>query len=274
MMHAEPWTIPWTVPAGERDDYEIHMLEKGKGTFFVGGREYSIEPGDIILLHSMEGNSFKPEKADFRFIFTTFKFRDSQFDKKIHDFNISLMQESMPLKAQNIADIQRVFYTLHKSFLIRSEGYMFRLKILLSRLIFKIMEGIPANQGTVFKSKENLKLSTGKGTRELVDKVIMFLYKNYNSQLSLNDMGHIASLHPRYLCTVFKQVTGCTINEYLRKIRIEQAKRLLLYTTLSVTEVALETGFGSSQYFSRIFKRMSGADPRTYRKTRMGSIQI
>ena len=148
---------------------------------------------------------------------------------------------------------------------------MFRLKIFLGRLVLKIMEGIPANPGDTPKSPENIVATTGKGTHELVDKVIMLLYENYNTQLSLKDIGHIASLHPRYLCTVFKQITGCTINEYLRKIRIEQAKRLLLYTTLSITEVALETGFGSSQYFSRIFKRTNKVDPRTFRKTRLGS---
>jgi len=269
VTYAEPWTVPWTVPAGERDDYEIHFVEKGEGTFSIGGRRHAVEPGDIIILHSMEGNSFKPEVTDFRHVFVTFKFGESQFNENIHNFNMKLMQWKMPLKSQNTTEIQELLYSLHKAILTRSDGYMFHLKILLGRLVFKIMEGIPTNPGDLPKSSESIRMSTSKGTRELVDRVIMFLHKNYHSQLCLNDIGRIVSLNPRYLCTVFKQVTGCTINEYLRKIRIEQAKRLLLYTTLSITDIALETGFGSSQYFSRIFRRMNKVDPRTYRKTRI-----
>jgi len=45
---AEPWEIPWVVPVGIRDDYEIHFLEKEKGRFFIGGREYSICEGDVL----------------------------------------------------------------------------------------------------------------------------------------------------------------------------------------------------------------------------------
>ncbi|MEN6314470.1 MAG: AraC family transcriptional regulator [Clostridiaceae bacterium] len=271
VTYAEPWTVPWTVPAGERDDYEIHLVEKGDGTFFIGDRSYTVKPGDIIILHSMEGNSFKPDKPDFRHVFVTFKFKDSMYSEKIFSFNKRLIQEVMPIQSQNTAEIQQLLYSLHKTVLVRSDGYMFRLKILLGRLVFIIMEGCMTKSEDSAKSSQSVRKSISKGTRELVDRVIMFLHKNYNKQLSLKDIGHIASLHPRYLCTVFKQVTGCTINEYLRKIRIEQAKRLLLYTTLSVTEVALETGFGSSQYFSRIFKNMNGVDPRTFRKTRLGS---
>lgn len=260
------------MPAGERDDYEIHLIEKGDGTFFIGDREYNVKPGDIIILHSMEGNSFKPDNPDFRHVFVTFKFKDSLCSEKILDFNNKLMQEMLPLKPQNTFEIQQLFYSLHKAILTRSDGYMFRLKILLGKLIFEIMEGCPEKSGYNRESSGNIRMSAAKSTRELVDRVIMFLHKEYHKQLNLKDIGQIASLHPRYLCTVFKLVTGCTINEYLREIRIEQAKRLLLYTTLSITDIALETGFDSSQYFSRVFKKMNGAEPRTFRKTRAGNI--
>jgi AraC-like DNA-binding protein len=96
----------------------------------------------------------------------------------------------------------------------------------------------------------------------------MFLYSNYNTKIRLESIGHMVNLNPRYLCTVFRQVTGRTINQYLTEIRIEKAKRLLLYTSLSITEIALETGFSSSQYFSNVFRRAEGIEPSIYRKTR------
>jgi len=69
---AEPWSTPWVVPAGERDDYEIHLLEKGKGRFTVGSKVYLVEAGDIVILHSLDGNSFSVSEGSFRIAFVTF----------------------------------------------------------------------------------------------------------------------------------------------------------------------------------------------------------
>jgi AraC-like DNA-binding protein len=63
-------------------------------------------------------------------------------------------------------------------------------------------------------------------------------------------------------------VNGQTINGFLRNIRLEKAKRLLLNTSLDITEIAMQVGFNSSQYFSRVFKDIEGKDPRTFRKSK------
>jgi len=77
------------------------------------------------------------------------------------------------------------------------------------------------------------------------------------------------SLHIVQYINVFYLVTNfCGL--VLRNLRIEKAKRLLLYTSLSITEIALDVGFSSSQYFSRVFSKAEGVDPRTFRKMRSG----
>ena len=257
--------MPWSVPRGERDDYEIHLVEKNNGTFCIGGRNYYVKPGDIVLLHSAEGNSFQPESPEFRHVFVTFKIRNSINSSLISKFNRQLAEEALPIKPGNVNDLQQLFYQLNKVISLRSEQYAFRLKMLLGTLVLKIREGC------MIKSEIDMadeKAPANRYTRDFIDQVVMFLYSNYHTKIRLEDIGHMVNLNPRYLCTVFGKVTGKTIYEYLREIRIEKAKRLLLYTSLGITEIALETGFSSSQYFSNVFRRSEGVEPSVYRKTR------
>jgi len=260
---AEPWTIQWHVPPGERDDFEIHLLEKGEGRFFIGNREFYVKSGDVIFLYSMEGNSFEPKDGPFRFLFVTFKIKDSDSSGKAIKLRENLKLETPVWSPENPDEIARLFYQMHKTISLRADGYMFRMKLLLGTLVSKIIDAVNADG-----SQEDNYFTINRGTRGLVDSVIMFLQKNYSMDIKLEDLGRLVNLHPRYLCTLFSKVTGQTITEYIRDLRIEKAKRLLLYTSRSITDIALEVGFNNSQYFSRVFVKEEGIDPRTFRKIR------
>jgi len=69
-----------------------------------------------------------------------------------------------------------------------------------------------------------------------------------------------------YFCKLFKKATGLNFTEYLSQLRIEKAKNLLLNPNLRVSEIAYETGFQSLTHFNRVFKRIAGQSPTTYRK--------
>jgi AraC-like DNA-binding protein len=64
----------------------------------------------------------------------------------------------------------------------------------------------------------------------------------------------------------FKQATGHSLNRYLTIYRINQAKRLLMDTPLSVTEIASAVGFGDLSHFFHTFKSETGLTPSSFRK--------
>ena len=259
---AEPWEIPWVVPPDERDDYEIHFMEKGKGRFYVGGREYPVVKGDMIILHSMEGNSFIPDESPFRIIFTTFKIKACKNIEKAGRLKSLLGCDNL-IKLTNYQNAQELLHRMHKEMLFKSESYMVRLKLLLGMLVASM-----SDQYTGSNSTEGMGFNANRNANELINRVTIYLQENYGTDITLADLGRFVNLHPRYLCTLFRQIRGKTVSEFLREIRLEKAKRLLLYTSLSMTEIALETGFNSSQYFSRIFSQQEGIDPRTFRRTK------
>jgi transcriptional regulator GlxA family with amidase domain len=69
------------------------------------------------------------------------------------------------------------------------------------------------------------------------------------------------------LLRVFRQATGKSPIDYLIGLRIEAAKRLLRQSDLGMTEIALEVGFGDSNYFARQFRVVAGRTPSEFRRT-------
>ncbi|UUZ97561.1 helix-turn-helix transcriptional regulator [Paenibacillus sp. P25] len=86
--------------------------------------------------------------------------------------------------------------------------------------------------------------------------------------LSVEDMSEAAGLTKYHFCRQFLKKTGLKPNQYLRKIRVEQAAWSLRHTDKTVETVARETGFGYTNYFIKVFRSFVGATPQEYR---MGS---
>ncbi|MCD8103623.1 MAG: AraC family transcriptional regulator [Lachnospiraceae bacterium] len=95
---------------------------------------------------------------------------------------------------------------------------------------------------------------------------IEYVRQNYTLPLTLEDTAHRAGLSPTYFSRKFHQATGNTFKKYVNEIRILNAKQMLLSTDDSVTKIAMNCGFGSSNYFKDVFRRMTGFSPRDYRK--------
>ena len=79
-------------------------------------------------------------------------------------------------------------------------------------------------------------------------------------------MRRTCNLSPSYLTKIFKENFKTTPVQYLIKYRIEMACRLLQRSDMRIEDIALQTGFGSGNYFSRIFKSVVGVSPKDYRK--------
>lgn len=78
--------------------------------------------------------------------------------------------------------------------------------------------------------------------------------------------------HPVHLNRIMHRAAGVTLHQYVLQCRLEEAKRLLDTTDLSVEEIALQTGFSYVSNFSGCFSRMTGVTPGAYRRARRGRI--
>lgn len=99
-----------------------------------------------------------------------------------------------------------------------------------------------------------------------VNRVIQYMLEHYGENIKVADLARLVAMNVDYLSTVFGKKTGLTPIAYLQTIRMEQAKRLLLHTRLSVEEIAFQTGFADDAYFIKVFKRMVGQTPSAFRR--------
>lgn len=99
-----------------------------------------------------------------------------------------------------------------------------------------------------------------------INRALGFLHSNFHTQISVADAAAYVGYTENYFNTLFRESFGSPFATYLRKMRINYAKNMLLSGNPSLTEIALESGFASLSHFSRIFKGEYGISPQEYRK--------
>ena len=95
--------------------------------------------------------------------------------------------------------------------------------------------------------------------------VLQYINEHLDEELSIECLAREHEISSRYLRRYFLQCVGMGSNEYIAMLRVGRAKRLLWHPEYSVTDVAMQCGFSSSQYFCRVFRRMVGQTPTQYR---------
>lgn len=97
------------------------------------------------------------------------------------------------------------------------------------------------------------------------DRIKAYIAEHYSSDLSLQLIADSFYISPNYLCKLFKQETGITIQKYIADFRMKRACELLESTFMRVNLIAKETGFRSSSYFCQRFREAHGITPEAYR---------
>ena len=97
--------------------------------------------------------------------------------------------------------------------------------------------------------------------------VIRHIHTNLNRTITVAELAEIADYSPKYFSKIFRQCFNLPPQEYITKIKINQAKKRMRETRLSVAVIAEELGYCDANYFAKIFKRKTGVSPIQYRKT-------
>ncbi|GAA0137677.1 response regulator transcription factor [Paenibacillus sp. YSY-4.3] len=100
---------------------------------------------------------------------------------------------------------------------------------------------------------------------QILQQIYAYVHDNYANEISLSEMADSLHLNYSYLSSYFKQRTRENLTSYINRVRTDKAKELLLDHRLSVSEISRLTGFSDHNYFSKVFKKMTGMTPVEYR---------
>ena len=121
--------------------------------------------------------------------------------------------------------------------------------------------------GTLYRNGvlENIEKNYNKEAVKKVWKAIEYVDKNYQKDISLEDLANIQNMNKEYFCRIFKKATNTTPTEYMNYVRIWKAENLLTTTRDNILEISMAVGFSSVSYFNRVFKKLKGTSPSAYR---------
>jgi AraC family transcriptional regulator len=111
------------------------------------------------------------------------------------------------------------------------------------------------------------KPQTNKQYQERINRVWLFIQNNLDTKLQLEELAAIALLSPFHFHRIFTAMTGESVIQYIRRLRLERAANRMIYTDQDITTIGLDNGYETPAAFSRAFKHQFGVSPSKFRKT-------
>lgn len=127
--------------------------------------------------------------------------------------------------------------------------------------------------------KERMELLFSSAKSKTENNMTIYLIKQFiadryqDETLSVKDISDHVKLSSSYVCTLFKNDTGMTLNQYLTEYRIGRAKKLLEDPRYKIVDISVKVGYSDGNYFGKIFKRLCGMSPSEYRERAMAAMR-
>lgn len=259
-VNMEKATIPWhwheEVEFGYVITGEEEVSTTGKTYRFRKGEGYFINTNVLTTMKNIDkcitdSHLFHATflSGHFRSVFETKYINPVLQNKKIELIEIRGTTEN---QQKMLAKLRQV------SFLQNEQNTEFQTRNLFSEIWLLLLEEI--------KQIDDTSTSVSTINQERLLTMMAFIQENYYQKISLEEIASSAMISTREALRCFQSNIHETPFEYLISYRVEMAKKLLKASNLSVTEIALQTGFSNSAYFSKIFKRSCHMTPLAYRK--------
>lgn len=256
------------LPLHWHEHFEIILIEEGEATLRIGDRQCQARAGDLYVVNSGELHGVCNPSTPFRFY--AIVFHPSLIG--LHEDDLESLAlttsytdgakafENFPdPKSEHDPQIRRILDTIITEFHAKLPGYQQAVQAS-ARLLFTWLY----RWYTVPHASDNRLSDTNVKARRFKT-LLRHVEEHYAEPISLDKAAGIVHLSTFHFCKTFKKLTGLTFVQYVNHYRIQEAERLLLNTSLSITEIADRIGCGSINAFSKLFKQIRGCSPKQLR---------
>lgn len=246
----------WNFPSHMHEDLsEIIYICEGEGNFIINNKSYTAKKGDILIynagvIHEEYSNPENPLKTFFCGV------SNLAIDQLKELCIIPLNLEPVIRKNKYSVLIETYFSQIFEESSLQAAGFEIICQGLLSSSIALIHRAIKLHN---FKSET-------KESNTLAHRIKEFIDKNYKKNIKLEDIADELYINKYYLSHVFKEQMQITPINYLINRRIGAAKSLLVSTELKIGEIARIMGYDNPNYFTLLFKKMTGETPKQFKE--------
>lgn len=239
--------------------YEILFVYSGQGVVIINNKLYPLKKNTIYFINGINTHSFVP-KHDIPYVRSRLIIEKAYIDSFSYSIKCEEIINDLFVKEMfcciEIDDVQSVIinteFSKIKNVLETNDTYS-RANITMSFLKLIILS----------HANKNLKIAT---IEDNISKILTYINDRIHQKISLDELCKYMHFNKHYLCHWFKKETNITINEYIVLQRLSNAKKMLLYTDISISDISLKSGFSSFSYFSKIFKEKENISPYKFRK--------
>lgn len=247
------------------EEYEIIYVSRGSSTFLIGEKAFDVEQGQLLFVNSNELHSAycsNPAGCNYTaLVFDMSLLNSNTFDLIQKEYINPLIYrrlkftELIPEDRSDKEMITTLVLQVINSLREKNEGYELAVKgSLYLALSLIIRSNLLLERAEDDSNQKDYKTS-------LTKKILQYISENYDKRIYIDDLADIAGMSKYHFCRFFKKYTGMTPVRYLNYIRIDEASKLLLTGSYSITEIAMLTGFDNLSYFAKTFKQLKGVAP-------------
>jgi len=265
---SEHETLGVVIPQHWHENFEILYFESGSAVIYCNSTPIKVTAGDLIIVNSNDVHSC--ENTSSKLVYYVIEFDLSFIYSKESDlcqtkYMIPLLQNRILFKNQVdshsvlLVEIRKLiaeYYNEEIGFELLVKAYIYQILVLLLRHY---------NKQTIseFEKERHRK------TLNLLMPVLSYMDCHYTDKLNLKQLAAMANMSTCYFCRIFKSFTGKAPIEYITGLRLNKAIALLKENNLNITEIALQSGFTDSNYFSRQFKKYKTISPSLLQKNNL-----
>ena len=234
-----------------RQNYILHVVMEGKGTYHVKNHHYHLKKGDLFLIRPGD-STFYLADGEEPWMYCWLSFGGSAANEIIRQSHFKEAQYTMIS-----SDIQKYSETILDCLSYADETLENELQ--LNGLTYHFLADLLSDGGKIHLGDE-------KNYSPLAVAAVEYIEAHYAEQLTVEEIAQHLSVNRSHLSRVFRTHMAISMKEYILGVRINHGAFLLSMTDESVESIAEQVGFNSLVVFSRMFKKLTGETASAYRK--------
>lgn len=226
--------------------FTLHIIENGKGFIVCKGKKLSLTTQDMFIIFPGEEIDYYPDSSE-PWSYYWMCFEGLQADALVRQTGLS--EEKPYFKKAVNREIMRYFTGAIDAFerkgaiVVECVGFLYVILGMLNR---------NGNNSGLVKSQDRY-----------VKEVILFIYFNFNFNITTDDIAQNLHLSPNYLCSIFKKQMKMSLKQFLTQYRMNEAYKFMQENKPGqIKDLAKRVGYSDQLYFSKVFKKMYGKTPK------------
>lgn len=259
----------FTAPLHFHPEIELTLIVKSSGERFVGDSIEGFESGDLVLV-SENLPHFWTNACEYS------ADEDTNAHAIVVQFNSLFLGEKF-MDLSGAKHIQALFNKCHRGICITGDTRNLVSNKILEMLqmdtfrkvltLLDILDIIAKSDSYYFLASFGFKSYMNTSDCQKMNKIYDYIYNNLNKRIEIIQIAGLLNMSVSTFCHYFKKRTKKTFTNFVNELRIGKAKRLLIESDKSISEIAYECGYNSISNFNKQFNSLTGIAPKNLRKS-------